>query len=596
MKPSTIFKVSLKNVLVCAAILALAGTAGAKNAWEVWDYSKEKPVRGGIYRTTASRSVGLMNPNHWPVNDWMVINYFFEKLLTTDGNYKPVPWMVESWRFAQPNVCVMTLKKGITFTDGTPFNAAALKYQIEWIQNKKNGTWSRGWLTPVKSIQTVDEYTVKWTFEYPWAAFLGIAANVPGYVISPRALEADGLLREAKNWKKKLKSARKRVARAEKKVKEVASKKARSKLKKARKGLAKTEKLAAVAIKKAEGLRPSDINPVGTGKWILQAHSPGNYTKVRRNPNWWYGKSIGRPDMPYFDGLVTTIIPDPSVQLANLRAGKVDRMTLSKSQYRMVKRDRNLNVFVSPANHVRALRYNLAKGPCRDIRVRQAVNMAIDRKALIVGTEFGLGRPATSLFPEDHWVYNPRLKPHTYDPERAERLLAEAGYANGLTLTGYMLNAAQSRTWSEAISNMLGKAGIIWKPDILDMVAISDRQKNLEYDLAIGGWTWIYDPDLQASGLYHPEGGQNQGRSNNAEAIRLIEAGRREVDVEKRKKIYQDLQEVLYNNLEDVWLFYEMWPIAYNKRVRGYQNDMSIAHKEIWDWSHPMWLNDGSRR
>src|SRR5512137_2560062 len=63
-----------------------------KNPWEVWDYPTQ-PVRGGYYRTAATLDVGLLNPNHWPVNDWLVINYFHEKLLITDGNFRPVPWL-----------------------------------------------------------------------------------------------------------------------------------------------------------------------------------------------------------------------------------------------------------------------------------------------------------------------------------------------------------------------------------------------------------------------------------------------------------------------------------------------------------------------
>jgi peptide/nickel transport system substrate-binding protein len=523
------FSVLCGAVIILTACLAMP--VCAKMPWEVWDYSKEKPVRGGYYRTAATLDVGLLNPNHWPVQDWLVINYFFEKFLITDGSYRPVPWMVELWEYPDPLTCIMKLKKGITFSDGVAFNAYAMKYQIDWIMDTANGCWSRGWLKPLKSIEEVDEYTVKWTFTSPWAAFLGIIANVPGYAISPEALK--------------------------------------------------------------KGSKWTDTNPVGTGQWILEDRSTGNFIKVKRNPNWWYGKSIGHPDMPYYDGRITTIIPDASVQLANLRAGRIDNMTLSKVQYNMVKNDKKLNVYIFPVNHVRALAFNHAKGPCKDIRVRQAVSLAIDRKALIIGTEFGMGRMATCMYPEDHWAYNPNLKPWPYKPEKAKKLLAEAGYPRGLKLEGYMAPTPQSVNLTEAIKAMLAEVGIDWKVDMLEAAARSDRMKNLEYDLAGGGWTWIYDPDLQATGLYHPDGGFNYGRSHNEKAIELIEAGRKEVNFEKRKKIYYELQQVLYDNVEDAWLFYEMWPTAYNKNVRGYNHDMIVKHKEIWAWSHPTWFKEG---
>ena len=582
---NSLLKVLISSATALLITVCLAVPAMAKMPWEVWDYSKKKPVRGGYYRTAAALDVGLLNPNHWPVNDWLVINYFFEKWLITDGSYKPVPYMMVSWNYPTPTTCIMELKKGITFHDGTPWNAAAVKYQIDWIMDKANGAWSKGWLGPVKSVSVVDEYTVKWEFKQPWAAFLGIIANVPGYTISPKALEQDIVLRQAKSIKKKLASAQSKVKKAEKK--------GGKKLAKAKAALAKLEKKAGPMLEAAKSAKASDVNPIGTGKWMWEDRSHGNFIKVQRNPNWWFGKQNGFPDMPYYDGILTTIIPDPSVQLANLRAGKIDVMTLTKQQYQMVKNARNLNVYISPVNHVRALRFNLAKGPATDIRVRKAVSLAIDRKALIAAAEMGMGRPATSLYPEDHWAYNPNLKPWPYDPEQAKKLLADAGYANGLVLKGYMYNTTQSKTWTEIIKNMLSKVNVDWQVDSLDPVASSDRMKNLEYDLAGGGWTWIYDPDLQATGLYHPDGGFNYGRSNNEKAIELIMAGRKEVDVEKRKQIYWELQQVLYDNVEDAWLFYEMWPTAYSKRVMGYDYEMSKKHKEVWSWTHPTWFKDG---
>ena len=111
-------------VIVTAMVFIVQTNVDAdqKKPWEVWDYAKEKPVRGGYYRTAGSQDVGLLNPNHWPVNDWLVINFFFEKLLITDGNYKPVPWLVESWEYTDPLTCLMKLKKGIKYSDTGTFS------------------------------------------------------------------------------------------------------------------------------------------------------------------------------------------------------------------------------------------------------------------------------------------------------------------------------------------------------------------------------------------------------------------------------------------------------------------------------------------
>ncbi len=143
-------------------------------------------------------------------------------------------------------------------------------------------------------------------------------------------------------------------------------------------------------------------------------------------------------------------------------------------------------------------------GPCKDIRVRKAISHAIDRKALIAGVDFGLGRPASCIYPEDHWCHNPTLKPVNYDPELSKKLLAQAGYKNGLTIKGYMSNLTLSISLAEAVKAMLAKVGITWNVEFLDPAAISEKMRKVDYDFAGGGWTWIYDPDLIATGFTIP--------------------------------------------------------------------------------------------
>ena len=75
--------------------------------------------------------------------------------------------------------------------------------------------------------------------------------------------------------------------------------------------------------------------------------------------------------------------------------------------------------------------------------------------------------------------------------------------------------------------------------------------------------------------------------------IALIEKGRSEVEGVKRQKIYWELEKVLYDNCEDVWIFWEMGPSAYSKNIMGYNYEMSVKHKEIWNWSHPLWFKQG---
>jgi peptide/nickel transport system substrate-binding protein len=562
-------------------------------------YWPTKPVRGGIFNTAALSYIGLMNPNHWPVNDWVTIGYFYDKLILTDGEYKPtVPWLAESWQYLDPVTVVMKLRQGVQFHDGSPFNAESLKYQMEWIMDPQNGAWTRPWVEPLASIEVVDTYTVKWHFKRPWAAFLGIMSNVPGYVLSAKALKADVALRDSKKLARQVELEKKNMEQAEKEAAAATGEsveKAKDKLEGAKKKLASAEEQHKKAAALAEGAKELDSNPVGTGRYMFEEASPGNYLKLKRNPNWWFGKFIGHPDMPYFDGIYVSVIPDPSVRVANLRAGKIDSLYVEPSQYPMIKNDRSLQVYVYPLNWVIGMRYNLREGPCKDLRVRKAISHALDRKALIAGVAFGLGEPASCNFPYQHWCHNPNLKPVSYDPALSKKLLAEAGYKNGLTIKGYMINESIWLTLTEAIKNMLVKVGITWNVEILDPANIFEKIRKVDFDFAYGPWYWISDPDLLATALYDPDGGLNFGRSHNEKAIALLKAGREEVDEAKRTKIYWEMEKALYENYDDVWLWYPMAITVFRKNVQGWNNDMYIKMREAQSWSHPTWFKGGKR-
>ena len=108
---------------------AAASGAIADQPWAVWD-KNDKPVRGGIFRVAAEQYIGKMNPNHWPVLDWISMGYFHERLMLTDGQYNPtIPWLAEQATFEDPQTVIMRLREGVTFHDGSKFDAASVKYR-----------------------------------------------------------------------------------------------------------------------------------------------------------------------------------------------------------------------------------------------------------------------------------------------------------------------------------------------------------------------------------------------------------------------------------------------------------------------------------
>jgi ABC-type transport system substrate-binding protein len=573
------------------------------NTPDWWDWgdkywSKSKPRRGGYFRSATNYYIGLMNPNHWPVNDWPAMVQLYNRLIVPDGTTLPtIPFMAESWEFVNPTTVVMKLRRGIKYTDGSTFNAEGVKYQMDWIKDKSNGAWSRAWIEELESTEVVDEYTVRFNLKSAWIGFEGNMASVPAFMISAKALKADKALIMFAKLTKKLKKEKKKLVKANKKVKAAKSgggaklTKAEGKVKKIQAKIdnfkADIEKYAPLA----KGAKKLDTNPVGSGPYMLEEGKPGNYLKLKRNPDWWFGKAIDMPDMPYFDGRIYMVIPDQSIRLANFRAGKIHSLGIGGEQYDMVRNDKGYQIYRDPGNAWTGLKFNTSKGPCKDIRVRKAVTHALDVQLLHDGLGFGLGFRANGPFHYQHWANNPNLKPAEYDPELSKRILAEAGYKDGLVLKGHL--PSTTTAVSVAMQSMLKKVGIDWQVDFVDDVAYNDRDKNLEYDLAGASYYFIFDPDLLITALYLSDGSFNYGRYSNPEVDRLTKAGRLEFDQEKRKKIYWELVRVLREDYADVWMTFPEYTTITHNVVHGYNAEYRWKGGDGYWFTHFSWFADG---
>jgi ABC-type transport system substrate-binding protein len=258
-----------------------------------------------------------------------------------------------------------------------------------------------------------------------------------------------------------------------------------------------------------------------------------------------------------------------------------------------MKNDPSFNLESFPTNWLIFLTFNHAKGPCADIRVRKAISHAIDREALVMGTQFGLGRIANCIYPDDHWAHNPDLKPISYDPELSKKLLAEAGYPNGLTMKGFTLNIPEAEAFAKAVMAMLEKVGIIWRPQFMSIAGMIEPFRKLDYDIVGNLYPFIQEPDHIATLLYDPASPFNNGRSNNEKAIELIRKGRETENEKERAKIYFEIEKALYDNYEDAWLWYPTVVMAFNKRVAGFNLEMFLKYGEGFYFSHPLWFNEG---
>ena len=560
-----------------------------KNPWEVWDYLG-KPVKGGEYRVAAFKDVGLLNPHHWPINNWDVIDYLFDQYISSAEGNKMVPWMMESWEYLDNLTVVMKLKKGIVFHDGTAFNAGAVKYNVEWVMDKTNGCWDRSYFEPVDSVEILDDYTLKFKFKKSYGAFLAILSYPPGYALSVASLKGDLEVREFQRLERKLKLAKKKAAKLEKKAKKAASKdaaqgkKANAKFKKAKKTLTKLEKKFSEKSKKMKGIKSTDTFPVGSNAYMYDDRSPGNWIKLKRNPNWWYGKTVGKPDLPYFDSIKAIVIPDSSIQLANLKTGRIHQMKLSPFQYKLLRRSPHpaIKMGVINAAITTMLSFNHAKGPCKNILVRKAISHAIDRKALIHGALFGLARPASCLYPSDQGSHNPDLMPVSYDPEKSRALLKEAGYPNGFKTKLFGNTRGRQGDFYAAIQQGFKEVGIEAEIEFMDAgkywFTILKGWKN---GLVVFAQNSPVNLNLQLNGLYQKDSARFVCLDRPLELQEILTKAEKVTDYDSQAPLIQEAVRMLHDKAVVVPLW--TWSVVNATSTKLHDHGYSTANRGQWE-------------
>ncbi|PPC94269.1 MAG: peptide-binding protein [Methylotenera sp.] len=339
-------------------------------------------------------------------------------------------------------------------------------------------------------------------------------------------------------------------------------------------------------------LKDQDINttafsrkPVGSHYYQLVSWKNGQYLKLTRNPNATQGQAR-------IDSLLSRIIPDKAAQFLELSADNIDSMGLNPIQYARIfparpELNKNIALYKELGNNYTYLGFNLKRKPFDDIRVRQAINYAIDKQEIIDGVLLGLGEPVASPYkPGTRWS-NPALKSYPYDPAKAKALLKDAGFidSNGdgiLEKDGkpfafeILTNQNKEREMTGVlIQRRLREIGIDANIRVLEWASFLGRFiKPKEFDVVVLGWSLSLDPDQYS--IWHSSQ-QAPGQFNfisysNPRVDKLLEAGRLELDPDKRMKIYHEFSKILLEDSPIVYLSAGYGLSAIHKRVQGISN------------------------
>lgn len=290
-----------------------------------------------------------------------------------------------------------------------------------------------------------------------------------------------------------------------------------------------------------------DQDPIGTGPFSLVQYQKDAVIRYKAFPAYWGGKAK-------LDNLVYAITPDASVRWAKLQKGECHVMPYpNPADLEAIRKDSNITVLEQPGLNVGYLAYNTTKKPFDDVRVRKAINMAIDKKAIIDGVYLSTGIAAKNPVPPTMWSYNDAVKDDPFDPAAAKKLLAEAGYPNGLTTDLWAMPVQRpynpnAKRIAELMQADLAKIGVKAEIKSFEWGEYRKRMQAGEHQMGMLGWTGDNgDPDNFLYTLLGCASAQSASGSNIAKFCHqpyedLVVKAKTVTDQAERAKLYAQAQ------------------------------------------------------
>ncbi len=436
----------------------------------------------------------------------------YQGLYGMDKEMKLVPALAESYEVNETATAyVFHLRHGVAFHDGTPFNAAAVKTNIERVANPENRLSRRILVSMVKSTEAVDDYTVKITLAEPFGAFINNMSHPGTFMISPKALAEFG--------------------------KDVAT------------------------------------HPVGTGPYKFTSFVTDT-VKVAKNDKYW------RPGVPKVDAVSFRAVPEGGARFAMLQTGEAQFIyPLPPELAKAAQANPNLQVINAPSIVARYVALNNMKKPFNDIRVRQALNYAIDKEAFARIVFSGFAEPLDAPIPPDLGFYA-KQGAWPYDPAKAKALLAEAGYPNGFETEIWGATATTPKRAMEFIQQQLAAVGVKVTVAPLEAGLATaklwgvQKPEDATMQMDYSGWSsstgdadWGLRPLLHSKSF--PPNMFNIAYYQSPATDKAIEAGLASADAGKRAAAYKEAQAQIWKDAPWIFLSVDRLLAGQSKKLSG---------------------------
>ncbi len=428
--------------------------------------------------------------------------HIFDTLVWSGTDLQIEPGLATSWTAIDDDTWEFKLREGVKFHDGSDFDAEDVKFSIERIPVVTGPTTTAIYVRRVASVDIIDPYSVHINTD-------GQAATLPNDFIRLFIVSSE--------------------AAADYSTAETA----------------------------AEGFN-SGAATIGTGPYKYVSWEPNGDLVLERFDDYWRG-------MGAWEQVIRKEIPNDSSRLAALKAGQVDVVNyVSSVDYLALQQDAEIDAVIGDSVYIMNLQLDqredtpmvrandgsaLPENPLRDLKVRQAIDYAIDRETMVEIVLEGLGKPANQMMPVDFFGSNADIPMPEYDPAKAKELLTEAGYPDGFQVDLYCTSDRLPGDGAicQGLGQMLTQAGITTNVNAISKTVYFPAQARLEYSMFMNGWgTLTGEASYTLGSLAHSNnpdvklGAFNRIEYKNDEVDMLLQTGATMMDEAARRAAYED--------------------------------------------------------
>ena len=506
----------------------LFGLAAGFAALSLADTAQAAPKRGGklVYGRYADSL--FLDPvlNDANVDIWVINSVYDTLLLPTADGLGVQEGLASKWAFSDGGkTLTLTVRSGVKFADGSPLKISDVKWSLDRARDPKAGAWN-DMIASIDAVDIAGPDSIVLKLKTPDPTILAALATFNTSIMSQALFEAAP-------------------------------------------GATPDDKAKAFAEK-----------PIGTGPFMLVEWRRNQVMRLVRNPHYWRMAEDGKP-LPYVDELELQIIPDVNTRILKLKAGELHGSEfIPLARVKELQADASLRMELWPSTKVTYLsmmvKPTLTDGtpnPLANQKVRQALNYAVNKDAVIAITTLGLGKPMRSFMSSTTPLFDGPAPLYPYDLAKAKALLAEAGFSGGfevscMTVAGNQDNLNNLTT----VQQMWAAIGVKLKIEQMDNPSLTKKYRAEDFQMRTAAWTNdISDPGQITS--YFAYGPNIHALHSGWDDKRLDEvflASQQETDPAKRRAQYQEIQKIFADAATIVPLYETPYTVAWRKNVSGF--------------------------